>query len=155
VTVAAYYEGVVKEMILQLKFHRARSAAGVAAGMVVEALPAYLRADVVCGVPVSPGRQRERGYNQSDLVARRVAAGLHLPFQRLLVRQGSSHQLGTDRRTRFEQVSGAFRAARRLSGESVLLVDDVVTTGATMESCAAALIEAGAGSVWGAAIARH
>ena len=155
VSVAVHYEGAVKEMILLLKFHRARSAAGVAAEMILSSLPAGLKVEVVCGVPVSAGRYRERGYNQSDLVARRVAAGLGLPFRRLLVRRGSVHQLGTGRQTRFEQVAGAFAAIQQLPGQRVLLVDDVVTTGATLDACANELVAAGAVSVWGATVARH
>jgi competence protein ComFC len=155
VSVAAYYEGPVKEMILQLKFHRARSAGRLAAGLVLAAMPETLQVDVVTNVPVSASRYRERGYNQSELIAKRVARVMGVPFQQLMSRQGSAHQLGTDRRTRFEQVAGAFFAVRSVEGRRVLVVDDVVTTGATLSECAAILSIAGAAQVWGAAVARH
>lgn len=155
VSVAAYYEGAVKEMILQLKFHRARTAREAAAKLVSGALPEGLEVDVVTAVPVSAPRYRERGYNQSELIAKRVARVLGAPYRQLLGRQGSAHQLGTDRRTRFHQVSGAFFAVRDVPGQRVLVVDDVLTTGATLSECAVTLAGAGAKAVWGAAVARH
>ncbi len=155
VTVAAFYGGPVKTLILGLKFHRLQSAAGAAAEMVTAVLPPGLHFDMVTSVPVSAERYRERGYNQSELVARRVAADLDLPYLVMLGRHERVHQLGLDRRTRLEQVKGAFYPSKRLPGGRVLLVDDVVTTGATMAECAGVLIAAGADSVWGAAVARH
>jgi competence protein ComFC len=158
VSVGAGYDGVVKELILQLKFHRLRGADEAAAELVLRHLPsgpAILRTDVVTSVPVSAARYRERGYNQAELVGRVVARRLGLPYSPLLGRVNSAHQLGLDRRTRLSQVEGAFFGLRRLSGQQVLIVDDVVTTGATLSECAATLRLAGAGQVWGAAIARH
>ena len=153
--VGAYYDGPVKELILQLKFHRLRAAVEAAAELAIGAVEAEWPIDVVTAVPVSAGRYRERGYNQSELVARSVAARLRLPYSSLLGRQTSTHQLGVDRRTRFEQVEGAFYALKRLHGQRVLLVDDVVTTGATLAACAKVLKAAGAVEVYGVAVARH
>jgi competence protein ComFC len=95
VSVAAYYEGAAQQLILQFKFHHVRSVAAVAAGLVLAALPLGLKVDVVTGVPVSAARHRERGYNQSDLIAKRVAKALGVPFRRYLGRSGSVHQLGS------------------------------------------------------------
>jgi len=153
--VGAYYDGPVKELILRLKFHRLRSGEEAAAGLAVAAVPASWSVDVVTAVPVSAGRYRERGYNQSELVARRVAKRLGLPYSSLLGRHTSTHQLGVDRRTRFEQVERAFFPLHGAQGRRVLLVDDVVTTGATMAACAEVLRAAGAVAVYGAAVARH
>jgi competence protein ComFC len=153
--VGAYYDGVVKELILRLKFHRLRSAEEAAASLVLAALPGAWGAQIVTSVPISASRYRERGYNQSELIARRVASRLALPYAPLLGRASSTHQLGVDRRTRFEQVQGAFYLARECAGRSVLVVDDVVTTGATLSECAGVLSTAGARAVWGAAVARH
>jgi ComF family protein len=155
VSVGAYYEGSVKEMILQLKFYRLRSAERAAAELVLRTIPAGLDVDSVTSVPVSPGRYRERGYNQSELVARLVAKRLGLPYRPMLGRATSVHQMGVGRRARLEQISGAFFAYRHLRGDRVLVVDDVVTTGATLSECAATLFAAGADFVWGAVVARH
>jgi competence protein ComFC len=155
VSVGAYYDGAVKELILRLKFHRLQEAAAASAALVLAALPRDLQMDVVTFVPVSPARFRERGYNQSRLVAGQVAAALGLPCRGLLGRSTTEHQLGVDRQTRLKQVKGAFYQTARLNGERVLLVDDVFTTGATVEECAEVLAAAGAAAVWGAAVARH
>jgi ComF family protein len=155
VSIAARYEGGVKDLILQLKFHRARAAARTAAVLVLAALPDDPAAEVVTAVPVSPARHRERGYNQSELIAKHVAAHLDLPFRRLLGRSGSAHQLGMNRQARLRQVSGAFFVVRPVTGQRVLVVDDVITTGATLAECASVLQTAGADEVRGAVVARH
>jgi len=155
VAVASYYAGPVQELILRLKFHRLQAAAEVAAEMVAEVVPREWGVGLVTSVPISAERYRERGYNQSELVARRVARRLGLPYSRLLDRQGSAHQLGVDRRTRLAQVKGAFYALKPAPAVPVLVVDDVVTTGATLAECAEVLRAAGAQGVWGAAVARH
>ncbi|HVQ43446.1 MAG TPA: phosphoribosyltransferase family protein [Candidatus Saccharimonadia bacterium] len=154
-SVGVSYAGSVRELILRLKFHRLRVAAEVAAELVVSGLPEDMRVDVVTAVPISPARYHERGYNQSELIGRRVAARLALPYASLLVRTNSAHQLGEDRRTRLEQVRGAFAASRRVDGLRVLAVDDVITTGATLNQCAEVLRQAGAEWIWGAVVARR
>ncbi len=151
----AFYGGYVKEMVLKLKFHRLRSVAEVAAGLILRQLPVDLGVDMVTSVPVSPRRYRERGYNQSELVAKLVARQLGLPYRQTLGRETSVHQLGLGRRERFEQIAGVFFPLRRLEGRRVLVVDDVITTGATLSECASTLVGAGADRVWGAVIARH
>jgi ComF family protein len=155
VSVGAGYEGAVKELVLRLKFHRLRLAAVAAAGLVLREAGSWPAVDVVTSVPVAAGRYRERGYNQSELVAREVARRLGLPYRGLLGRTTATHQIGLDRRSRIEQVSGAFYGVEQLEGQRVCVVDDVVTTGATLSACAEVLTAAGAAGVWGAAVARH
>jgi ComF family protein len=154
VAVGAYYDGPVQELILKLKFHRLRSAADAAAQLVLSSLP-HWPVDMVTAVPVSPARRRERGYNQAELIARQVAVTLDLPYAPLLARTGSQHQLGLDRRSRLERVRGAFYAVQTRPGERVLVIDDVITTGATLTECAVVLQQAGVAEIWGAAVARH
>ncbi len=141
--------------MLALKFQRQRAAAQVAATLIVAALPPGLRLDAVTAVPVAPARYRERGYNQSALIARFVARRLALPCRTLLVRANARHQLGRGRAERLEQIQGAFYAPARLNGERLLIVDDVLTTGATLAECARSLRTAGSGPVWAATVARH
>ena len=155
VAVGSYYDGAVKELVLALKFRRQRAAAEVAAGLILAAFDGRTAVEVVTDVPVAAARYRERGYNQSELVARQVARGLKLPYTRLLGRRDGAHQLGSGRQTRLEQVAGAFYSVRRADNLRVLVVDDVITTGATLGECARALASVGADSVWGAAVARH
>jgi ComF family protein len=140
---------------LKLKFHRLRAATEIAAELLMRTNKDWPRIALVTSVPVAAARHRERGYNQSELLAKEVARRAGLPYRALLGRLTTTHQIGLDRRSRLEQVSGAFYALSVLDGQQVLLVDDVVTTGATLSACADVLSEAGAGSVWAAAVARH
>ncbi|MBW3538163.1 hypothetical protein KY386_01560 [Candidatus Parcubacteria bacterium] len=156
VTVASHYEGAVKALIGALKYQRAASAAGLAAALITPLLK-DLAIDVVTSTPASAGRYRQRGYNQAQLVAKAVAKSLNLPYADLLIRTGNAHQVGTSRQQRLKQVQGAFEPRRPylIQDTRILLVDDVVTTGATMAECAKALKGAGAKHVWGTAIAKH
>ena len=110
--------------------------------------------DVLCAVPLHPLRYMQRGYNQSALIARVAARERGLPYRPLLRRVRSTRQQarlgGTARQ---DNVTGAFRAAP-LVGEQVVLVDDVMTSGATVTECALALFAAGAGRVYVATVAR-
>ncbi len=154
VIVGTIYEDAAKELIWQLKFHRSWAAADAMAAVLLRRLNVDYQFDSITAVPIAPSRYRERGYNQAELIAKRLAQHLKLPYRPLLIRFGSHHQVGQSRSERINQISGAFVAKRQLSGESVLVVDDVITTGATLAECASVLREAGASSVWGAAAAR-
>jgi ComF family protein len=156
VVAAIHYEGIVKQLIGRLKYHRAAAAAGELTEILWPRLKAG-RYTMVTAVPATPKRFRLRGYNQSRLIARALAQRLGLPYRELLYRSGSSRQVGTSRRQRLTQMQGAMRPAAgyRISGHQILVVDDVVTTGATISEAARALKQAGARSVWGAAVAKH
>jgi ComF family protein len=108
----------------------------------------------VVPVPLHPTRQRERGYNQSQVIGAEVARALGAPLSLALVRQRDTRsQTELAREARADNVRGAFAARVRLENASVLLVDDVLTTGATLAECAAALQAAGADSVVAATVA--
>jgi ComF family protein len=154
VTVATIYEGPIKDLIWQLKFQRSRSAARVAAGLLADRLALAPQFDLITAVPIAPVRYRERGYNQAELVARALGRQLGLPYRSLLGRTRTDHQVGRDRHERLEAISGAFYPIRRLRNEHVLVVDDVLTTGATLAECARILSVAGAGRMSAAAVAR-
>ena len=104
-------------------------------------------ADVLIPVPLHAARQRERGYNQAGLLAREMArrVGLAVDEQTLVRQRATSPQVGLDAVQRGQNVRDAFHCAKSgLAGKQVLLVDDVCTTGATLEACAIALCEEGA-----------
>ncbi len=117
---------------------------------------AYPTPDLVVPVPLHPRRLRQRGYNQAQLLGREVQKVLGGSLeQRLLVRQReTTSQQGLPLAQRQENVRGAFAAPRTLEGEARLLVDDVLTTGATIRHCARTLYRAGAGTVAVAILAR-
>lgn len=111
---------------------------------------------VTC-VPLSRIRRRERGYNQAAALARPVALGLHLPFLPLLLRKKREipSQVGLSHTERRRNVEDAFETGgTEQIGKNILLVDDVTTTGSTMNACARALMDAGARQVFGLTFAR-
>lgn len=115
--------------------------------------------DLVTAVPLSPTRLSSRGYNQAWLIARQVASARKRPIVHLLERHlDTAEQASLDRAQRLANLRSAFgvpAAARpRLRGRRVALVDDVMTTGATVAACARALISAGAAEVLVYAVAR-
>ena len=109
-------------------------------------------------VPLHPSRLRERGYNQAAMIAQPLAKRLHLPVGPvLLVRtRPRPDKLLLSRRERWETVRGAYatRTGARVDNLRVLLIDDVFTTGATLDACSKALKEAGAKAVYGLTVAR-
>lgn len=120
--------------------------------------PNHFAADVLVPVPLDRGRMRERGYNQAELIARPLARLLRIPFRSyLLVRtRPRPNQLRLTRRERWETVRGAYATHERALVDNlrVLLVDDVFTTGATLDACSKALKGAGAARVVGLTVAR-
>lgn len=113
--------------------------------------------DVVVPVPLSPRRQRERGYNQAELVASALAELLQVPLAcgGLRRTRETRSQVGLDVASRAQNVHGAFQADPTVvRGRAVLLVDDLVTTGATLAACAEALWAAGSAHVFAVTVAR-
>ncbi len=145
------YEGPIRELVLAVKYRRDRSALAWLAARVAEAaatLPAA-PATTVTWPTTTARRRRDRGFDQAELLARRVAAELGLPARPLLRRLPGPAQTG---RTSTQRRDGpAFVARRRV--DSVLLVDDVLTTGATLRSAAAELRRGGSWAVSAATVA--
>ncbi|MGH7439315.1 MAG: ComF family protein [Polyangiaceae bacterium] len=113
---------------------------------------------VVVPVPLHAMRLAERGFNQSALIARRLARHVRAPLSALAVARvrNTPRQVGLDRAARLDNLRGAFLVAKpaAVRGRNVILVDDVCTTGATLRAVSAALREAGASSVAGVVVAR-
>ena len=154
---AAYYEGPLVQAIWRFKYHCQMVLAMPLARVMTEALEGEACAglditsvDVLCPVPLHPSRLRERGFNQSQLLAEEVGAVLSKPAQLLLSRtRPTPPQVDLPARARSANVRGAFApaAAEAVTGRRVLLVDDLFTTGATLAECARALRSAGAAEV--------
>ena len=144
------YDGAGRELVARLKYRNARgSVPFLARGMGALVTTA---ADVVTWAPTTPARLRGRGFDQARLLARAVASRGGLPCRRLLRRAAGPAQTGRDAAAR--RMGPVFAAARPVTGRRVLLVDDVVTTGATVAAAARALREAGAAEVHVVAAAR-
>ena len=153
VWVATEYDGLARQLLHSYKFQRARAAASVLAQNIADALP-YLSSDtVVTYIPTATKRIRMRGYDHAELVARAVANLKNMPFQRLATRLTQSRQVGANRAVRMRQLDGAFALVGKVP-KRVLVVDDVVTTGATLEAMAVLLRKAGVRDVSAAVFAQ-
>ena len=148
---AAYvYSGAGKRAVWQLKFNKMRGNARVLGTQMAEAAAAHWRGedfDAVCAAPMRLPKQKERGYNQAELLARVVARERGVPYRRWLIKTRDTaiqHELPLAERT--ENVRGAYKAVAARG--KVLLVDDVFTTGNTVNACAEVLLQAGASEVY-------
>jgi ComF family protein len=154
---ATRYVGAGKDIVWKLKFGRASSAASEIGKLIAFRLSRKSTGRmIVTYIPTATSRARQRGYDQAELIARAVARKLGLPCYPLLTRQNDRKQVGSSRETRTTQLDGAFRAVRRrfTYGATILLIDDVVTTGATLEAAATVLMAAGAAKVEAAVFAQ-
>ena len=155
---AVVYEGPAEAAIHRFKYQGWRGLAKPLALLIAERVTVEgLAAGWSLAVPLHADRLRQRGFNQSELLAEQLRARLDLakPPGELIRTRATPPQVGHDRLWRQSNVRGAFTwRGEDLAGRSILLVDDVATTGATLEACASALRAAGSGSVIGVSVAR-
>lgn len=149
------YRGSLEQVLRALKFERH--------DFLDDALAALLEAtlkdrgfDAVIGVPMHAAKERRRGYNQAELLARALARRIDIRCDMTLLtrRRERATQSSLPKRDRAANVRGAFAATSRVKGTSILIVDDICTTGETLRACAAALHAAGARRVCAAAVAK-
>ncbi len=160
--VAAYRSrGVVREVMHDFKYSRKIHLQRLLGRWLSETLEdprlAGRRFDCIVPVPLHPARQRERGFNQAQLLATELQRSAGLPLDDLLQRiRYTTTQTQFDRQERMENLRGAFRLrrGRDVQGWRMLLVDDVLTTGSTLSECAEILKNAGALTVHAATVAR-
>jgi len=151
---------VIREAIHQLKYRNLKAISPCLAGLLADYLQSSpLPGQALVPVPLHPRRLRERGYNQSSLLARELGKLINLPvIEDCLVRvKEAQPQVRTatveDRR---KNVTDAFKCQNgKVRGKQIILIDDVCTSGATLESCASALKSEGVTSVWGLTLARE
>lgn len=153
VIVATTFTGRVRDVLLGFKYGNRRAVSGHLAGIVVNRLVAAgVRPDLVTWAPTSGMRRRSRGFDQAELIARQVARQFGVPCRRVLERDGGdAPQTGLGRARRLH--GPTFRAHPRGAQGHVVVVDDVVTTGATLTAARTALLAAGASAVTPAAVA--
>ena len=150
------FAGAARRALLEAKFRGMTGLLEPMATAAAAVVPASWAVEAVVPVPLHPGRQRRRGYNQAEVAARTVAAELGVPLKRSLLWRvrATPPQAALDARARGRNLRGAFVVAG-WPPPRVLLVDDVTTTGATFEAAAAALSRAGAEAVYALALARE
>ena len=154
------FDEVIRKAIHELKYRNLKAISPCLA----ELLADYLRSnplpgEALIGVPLHPWRLRERGYNQSSLLARELGRRIDLPVIEdclIRVKQAQPQVRAVDVEERRRNVADAFVCRdEKVSGKQIILIDDVCTSGATLESCASALKNKGATSVWGLTLARE
>jgi len=155
---ASVYGDAVREAIHALKFGGRRSLARPLGDLVREQCGGVLtdRPDALIPVPLARARERDRGFNQAELIAERLGERSGIPVRpRWLVRlRATAAQSDLTAEGRRSNVAGAFAAPSSVAGRHVVIVDDVVTTGATVAECARVLRLAGARRVGVVAVAR-
>jgi competence protein ComFC len=156
----AFFEGPLRPAVHAFKYDGIRRlAAPLAELMIAHWHKRPLPADAVVPVPLHRSRLRKRGYNQAALLAHLLGAGIGLPVNEdwLVRTKATLSQVELDASERKANVANAFQCQNRdaVAGRRVLLIDDVYTTGATLESCSLALRQAGAQSVWAFTLGRR
>ena len=154
------FDGVMRQAIHQLKYRNLRALAQPLAGLLQDYLVTTpVPGEVMVPVPLHQKRLRERGYNQSSLLAKELDKLINLPVVDdclIRQRQAPSQARAATVEERRSNVADAFSCrTRRLQGKQVLLIDDVSTSGATLDACATVLKANGAPSVWGLVLARE
>ncbi|CAM3773205.1 amidophosphoribosyltransferase [Deinococcus frigens] len=149
------YRGVGRRAVRALKFGGARDLAGVLGQALAAGVPPDWDVGAVVPVPLHPSRQRQRGYNQAELLAREVARHLQIPCVDALSRTRATRQQARQHAAGRYEMAGAFAVKTgRLPSGPLLLVDDVMTSGSTLQACQDVLHAAGAAEIYIAVIAR-
>jgi ComF family protein len=158
VRAAFAYEGAARAAVLTLKFRSGRYLVPLMGELLCAELERRpIESDLVVPVPLAPGRERRRGFNQATLLAERVALALGMPvIADVLKREERSPQSTLSAARRLQNLEGAFSCARPalVQNRRVVLIDDVVTTGATVSACADTLAASGARRISVIAFAR-
>ena len=161
------FEGIAKKLVYKMKFDSNRQIARILAELLDDMVP-YGVFDCVTYVPTAPKRRRPRGYDHAKLMARTLAKNRRVPVIKTLARIDNTRQLGATKNARRLQAERAYRyigerktslpahwRGARISRGKVLLIDDVLSTGATMEACTRLLRQNGFKEVSGAVFARR
>ena len=149
------YEGSLRKLIHAYKYGGVQPLAKRFGDLMIRSIPRERRFDAIVAMPLHWRRRWDRGFNQAALLADEISRRWSVPVLRAVRRaRATSPQAGLTNAKRRANVRGVFKATRRLDGLRILLVDDVLTTGATAAACARALKRAGASRVAVAAVAR-
>jgi ComF family protein len=152
------YQSSLREAVLQLKFHHNLGLGDEFAPHLKTTLEKTgWSIDLIIPVPLSPKRQSERGYNQAAVIAHPLALSVNIKYEpgALIKTREAYSQIGLSYEQRLANIHNAFIADRhKVKGKNILIVDDVTTTGATLNACGTALLEAGALRVYGLTLAK-
>lgn len=148
----AEYQGVTRQIVMHIKYLSRRGLVPYLIDPMVQTIRDWgIQVDMILPIPLAKGRLKERGFNQSDLLAKPIAMHLGLFYStNALFRIRETHsQVGLTAQERHHNIVGAFQADQLICREkNVLIIDDIATTGATLNECAATLKQAGANKVY-------
>ncbi len=135
----SYYSGVVKKLILQMKYKSDFTAAGILAEFLVQIIKEKdIKADYICFVPMTKKSIKKRGFNQCQLLAEEVSRKTGIALSRSVIKVNDTKEQKTlSKEERAENIKGAFKVlnGEKFKGSKIILIDDVTTTGATMNEC--------------------
>lgn len=155
VWVATEYEGVAKELLRLFKFEFAQAAHVPIAQQLAETLPYLKPGTIITYLPTASSRYRTRGYDQSELIAKRLAKLKKVDFLPLLGRHGQTRQVGSTKKQRIAQAEEMFWVKTKLPAKTeIIIIDDILTTGASLEAAVRLLKKAGAKQVSAAVFAQ-
>jgi len=151
-------DGIAQNITYAFKFHRKFTAADFLAeqmALCVKNEYRNVRFDCITCVPMHKAQLRKRGFNQSKVLAQKISGIIGVPYCDLLACSGRNHSQHkiNDIKKRFQNVKGKYKAIKPVKSRTVLIVDDIFTTGATIECCARALKKGGASQVFAITIA--
>lgn len=154
--VVGAYSELVEKLIYAYKFKRTKAASEPLAELLDSALP-YISNPVIVPIPTASSRIRQRGYDQVLLLARKLGKKRQLSLLTVLERTNQGRQLGASRTQRLRQAKDTFRIMKPelVEGKTIILLDDVLTTGATLENAAIKLKQAGAAQIYGLVVAQQ
>jgi len=153
ISITTTYDGLIRKLVRDYKFGHQRFVSDELAKLMVDTFvslaPQITTEHLIVPIPTATKRVRERGFDHAALLAKHIAQKLNLPYANLLGRIGQSSQVGADRSRRQSQTAGEYyvRAPGAVAGRRILVVDDVMTTGATLRAATNMLRTTGAKTV--------
>lgn len=148
-------DGALKDLLYAYKFENLKSAAEDLTELLDKTIDYLPKDTIITYVPTLPSHIRQRGYDQVALISRKLSKYRNLKHENTLLRSSSTHQRDSTAKQRWLNAKSAYKINKITKGATYLLIDDIVTTGASIEYGAKTLIENGANEVWVAAIARQ
>ncbi len=157
--VCGYYDGILKKLIRKFKFSKKKSLYLPLSHFVEDCLKDtnyFHSVDLITSVPLHKNRLKERGFNQSELIAKHLSNFLNLPYEENILERTkeTSFMYNLSKNDRKRNVKGVFSVNRNIKGLKILIVDDILTTGATLSEVALEMKRKGANSVYALTVAR-
>lgn len=146
-----FYGGNLKKLILQMKYNKSFTAAKILSGLLIDLIEENnIKADIICYVPMSKSSKVKRGFNQCEVLAENISREIGIPLSKALIKVKNTREQKTlSKEERMKNIQGAFGVRDNLgiNDRSIILIDDVVTTGATIIECEKILKKYGANKI--------